>query len=140
MEIPVQVTRRSFTLAALGGALLPALPIHAKAPFAGAQAPGVYRQKIGAFEVTVLSDGWLPLETKLFSGDAEGAAKLLDGAFLPRDAIPTSVNEWLVNTGEKLVLVDTGTSNVFGPTLGRMARNLVAAAVDPGTIDAVIIT
>jgi glyoxylase-like metal-dependent hydrolase (beta-lactamase superfamily II) len=133
------ITRRSFGLAAIG-ALVPAFPVLAKAPFAGAQAPGVYRVKVGTFEVTVLSDGWLPIETKVFSGDAEGAEKLLDRAFLPKDATVTSVNEWLVNTGDKLVLVDTGTSNVYAPTLGRMAKNLAAAGGDPGAIDAVILT
>jgi hypothetical protein len=37
----MQLTRRSFGLAALSGAL--AAPALAKAPFAGVQAPGVYR-------------------------------------------------------------------------------------------------
>jgi glyoxylase-like metal-dependent hydrolase (beta-lactamase superfamily II) len=136
----MDITRRSFALGALGGALIPALPTLAKAPFAGAQAPGVHRIKVGAFEVTVLSDGWLPLEAKLFSGDAAGATRLLEAAFLSKDAIATSVNEWLVNSGDKLILVDTGTSNVYAPTLGRMAQNLSAAAVEPGAVDAVILT
>jgi glyoxylase-like metal-dependent hydrolase (beta-lactamase superfamily II) len=136
----MHVTRRSFGLAALGGALLSASPAMARAPFAGAQAPGVYRTKVGAFEVTVLSDGWVPLKPEMFSGDADGAAKLLERAFLPKDAIPTAVNEWLVNTGDKLVLVDAGTSNVFAPTLGRMPKNLAAAGIDPAAVDAVILT
>jgi glyoxylase-like metal-dependent hydrolase (beta-lactamase superfamily II) len=139
----MHITRRSFAAlggAVIGNALLAALPAFAKAPFAGVQAPGVYRHKVGAFEVTVLSDGWLGLDPKIFSGDAAGAAKLLESAFLPKDAVPTSVNEWLVNTGDKLVLVDTGTSNVFAPTLGRMATNLTAAGVDAGAIDTIILT
>jgi len=134
------VTRRSFGLAALGGALVSAVPALAKAPLAGTQVPGVYRLKVGAFEVTVLSDGWIPLQTKLFSGDSEGATKLLERAFLAKDATPTSVNAWLVNTGDRLVLVDTGTSNVFAPTLGRMAKHFAEAGVDPAAVDAVILT
>jgi glyoxylase-like metal-dependent hydrolase (beta-lactamase superfamily II) len=137
----MNITRRSFGLAALGGMLLSALPATAKAPFAGAQAAGVYRLKVGSFEVTVVSDGWLPIELKLFTGgSAEGAAKLLEGSFLPKDAVPTSINEWLVNTGDKLILVDTGTPNTFAPTVGRMAKNLAAAGVDPAAVDMVIIT
>ena len=69
--------------------------------------------------MTVLNDGSLPIETKLFTGSPEGAAKLLEGRFLSKEATPTAVNEWLVNTGDKLILVDTGTSNLFGPGLGR---------------------
>jgi glyoxylase-like metal-dependent hydrolase (beta-lactamase superfamily II) len=134
----MQLTRRSFGLAALSGAL--AAPALAKAPFAGVQAPGVYRLKVGAFEVTVLSDGWLPVEAKVFSGDPATAAKLLEASFLPTDAIPTSVNEWLVNTGDKLVLVDTGTSNLFGPTLGRLAKHLAAAGIEPSAVDTIILS
>jgi glyoxylase-like metal-dependent hydrolase (beta-lactamase superfamily II) len=137
------VTRRCFGLATLGGVLaLPALarPALAKAPPTGAQVPGIYRIKVGAFEITVLSDGWVPLEAKLFSGDPATTAKLLERAFLPKDAVATSVNEWVVNTGDSLVLVDAGTSNVFAPSLGRMAANLQAAGIDAGAIDAVILT
>jgi glyoxylase-like metal-dependent hydrolase (beta-lactamase superfamily II) len=136
----MNITRRSFGLAALGGMLLPALPALAKAPLTGAQAAGVYRLKVGSFEVTVLNDGSLPIETKLFTGSPEGAAKLLEGRFLSKEAIPTAVNEWLVNTGDKLILVDTGTSNLFGPGLGRMVKNLAAAGVDPAAVDMVILT
>src|SRR5262245_39757036 len=136
----MDITRRSFGLLALGSALAPAVPALAKAPFAGVQAAGVYRLKVGSFEVTVLSDGWLPVETKLFTGNADSVGKTLETSFLPKDNIPTSVNEWLVNTGDRLILVDTGTSNVFAPTLGRMAKNLAAAGVDASAIDAVILT
>jgi glyoxylase-like metal-dependent hydrolase (beta-lactamase superfamily II) len=136
----MDITRRSFSFAALAGTLFSGMPALAKAPFAGAQMPGVYRLKVGAFEVTVLSDGWLPIETKLFAGDPAGAERLLDAAFLPKTATATAVNEWLVNTGDKLVLIDAGTSNVFAPTLGRLPKSLAAAGVDPASIDAVILT
>jgi glyoxylase-like metal-dependent hydrolase (beta-lactamase superfamily II) len=142
MEVlPMQITRRNFSLAALGGMLAaPSVAALAKAPMAGAQAPGIHRLKVGAFEVTVLNDGTLPLDTKIFSGDQEAAGKMLQGAYLPKDSTPTAINEWLVNTGDKLVLIDTGTSNLFGPSLGRMAKNLVAAGVDPAAVDEIVLT
>ena len=136
----MNITRRSFGLAALGGIFVPALPAIAKAPFAGVQAAGIYRRKVGDFEVTVVNDGLFAVEAKLFTGSAEGAAKLLESSFLPRDVIPTAVNEWLINTTDKLILVDTGTSNLFGPALGRMAKNLAAGGVDPAAVDMVILT
>ena len=71
------------------------------APFAGVQAPGVYRHKLGNFEVTVLSDGNLPFDADLFSGDKERAQQLLDKAYFPRKST-TSVNTWLVNTGRSI--------------------------------------
>jgi glyoxylase-like metal-dependent hydrolase (beta-lactamase superfamily II) len=110
------------------------------APFAGTQMPGVYRLKVGAFEVTVLSDGNLPFEPHLFAGDPARAQKLLERAFVPREAPTTSVNAWLVNTGDKLILVDTGASTHFGPTLGRLPHNLAAAGVGPDAVDDIVIT
>jgi len=136
----MNITRRSFGLAALGGIFVPALPAIAKAPFAGVQAAGIYRRKVGDLEVTVVNDGLFAVEAKLFTGSAEGASKLLESSFLPRDVIPTAVNEWLINTTDKLILVDTGTSNLFGPALGRMAKNLAAGGVDPAAVDMVILT
>jgi glyoxylase-like metal-dependent hydrolase (beta-lactamase superfamily II) len=109
-------------------------------PFAGAQAPGVYRLKVGAFEVTVLSDGNLAIDRNLFAGHATAGDKLLDRAFLPAGPIPTCVNEWLVNTGSKLVLVDAGAGGSFAPTLGKMHGNLAVAGVDPRAVDMVVIT
>jgi len=110
------------------------------APMSGTQAPGYYRIKIGDYEVTVLSDGGLTLDATLFAGDEPGAGKLLNDAHLPKIGIPTPVNTWLINTGGKLVLVDTGGGKNFAPTLGRLPQNLAAAGVDPATIDAVVIT
>jgi glyoxylase-like metal-dependent hydrolase (beta-lactamase superfamily II) len=135
------LTRRSFGLAAAGAALLPALPARAKEAPASVQAPGVYRLKVGAYEVTVLNDGSAALPTKFFSGDAEGSAKLLENAFVAsKDMAPTTFNEWLINTGDKLVLVDTGYSNGAGPLAGKLPKALAAAGVSPADIDAVIVT
>jgi glyoxylase-like metal-dependent hydrolase (beta-lactamase superfamily II) len=137
----MEFTRRSFGLAAASTALLPVLPAAAKKAPVGAQAPGVYRLKIGAFEVTVLNDGSAALPTKYFSGDAEGAAKLLENAFVAnKEMAPTTFNEWLINTGDKLILVDTGYSSAIGPMAGKLPKVLAAAGVNPADIDAVVIT
>ena len=109
-------------------------------PFTGAQAPGFYRHKLGAFELTVLSDGLLALEPTLFAGDLAGAERLLEDAHLPKTAIPTPLNVWLINTGQKLVLVDTGGGSSFAPTVGRLPQNLAAAGINPDAVDVVVIT
>jgi glyoxylase-like metal-dependent hydrolase (beta-lactamase superfamily II) len=147
-EFTMYVTRRSFGSLALSGALggalagvlAPSVPAVAKAPFAGKQTAGLYRLKVGGFEVTVVSDGWGPLETKLLTGDPGTTAKALEASFLPTDKIPLSVNTWLVNTGDKLILVDTGAANVLAPTMGRLVTNLATAGVEPAAIDMVILT
>lgn len=134
------ITRRSFGLAALGGALLPSLPAAAKAPPAGGQVAGVYRMKVGALQVTFLNDGTGALPLKFYSGDAASAEKLLEAAFAPKDMAPAAFNEWLINTGDKLILVDTGWSGNLPPVGGHLFANLAAAGIDPAAVDAVVIT
>jgi glyoxylase-like metal-dependent hydrolase (beta-lactamase superfamily II) len=54
--------------------------------------------------------------------------------------LETSVNGYLVNTGEKLVLIDTGAAGLFGPTLGNLVANLKAAGYQPEQVDEIFIT
>src|SRR3546814_7991436 len=46
----------------------------------------------------------------------------------------------MVRTGGRLALIDTGSGDYMGPTVGRLQANLAAAGVDPAGIDAVLLT
>lgn len=138
-------SRRSILKSALTG--LVAAPfvapsiVFAKAPFAAVQAPGFYRLKIGSVEVTALSDGTVALPlAKLYTNTSEEHAQdALNDAFLP-EIVPTSVNAFLVNTGERLVLIDAGTGTYLGPSLGKLVSNIEASGYKVGDIDDVILT
>src|SRR5262249_20469999 len=52
----------------------------------------------------------------------------------------TSVNGFLVNTGSKLVLIDTGAGGLAGPTLGKLLSSLKASGYSPEQVDEVYIT
>jgi glyoxylase-like metal-dependent hydrolase (beta-lactamase superfamily II) len=54
--------------------------------------------------------------------------------------IPAPANAYLINTGSKLVLVDTGGGKAFGAALGHLPESLAAAGYKPEQIDAVLIT
>ena len=127
--------------AALLAALLGVSPsARAAAPMVKTQAPGFFRFMVGSFEVTVISDGTVKLPmTKLLAGKPEKTSAALKRAFLP-DEVETSVNTFLVNTGTKLVLIDTGAASLFGPTLGNLLPNLKAAGYQPEQIDEIYIT
>jgi glyoxylase-like metal-dependent hydrolase (beta-lactamase superfamily II) len=113
----------------------------AKAPLVQAQVPGYYRFKFGAFEITALSDGTLPLPmAKVYEGIEETkAADYLAEHFQPSPN-ETSVNAFLINSGERLVLVDAGTGNLMGPLLGKLLRNIEASGYRADQIDDVIMT
>jgi glyoxylase-like metal-dependent hydrolase (beta-lactamase superfamily II) len=111
-----------------------------------AQAPAFYRFKVGAFEATVISDGPLSLgapQDGIFEGVSKAdLTKVLNDNYLQSDAMEMDQNTLLINTGDKLVLFDTGDggSKMFGPKSGRQLANLKAAGIDPKDIDAVILT
>ena len=113
----------------------------AEAPFAKGNAPGYQRLMLGAFEITALSDGTvpLPMDKLLTNTTPEQTRKALARSYLS-SPVETSVNAFLINTGTKLVLVDTGAGGLFGPTLGKLGASLRAAGYQPEQVDAVLIT
>src|SRR3546814_10661938 len=72
--------------------------------------------------------------------DPDGAHGMLSAAFRPVRGGRSSVNCFLVRTGGRLALIDTGSGDYMGPTVGRLQANLAAAGVDPAGIDAVLLT
>ena len=105
------------------GSVVSAFAAHAAAPQVKTQAPGYYRMMLGDFEVTAIFDGTVDLEPKklLTNTTQEQVGRMLERAF-ESDAVPTSVNAYLITTGDKLILVDTGAAGLFGPTLGNLPR------------------
>src|SRR6202166_5405610 len=87
-------------------------PAATETPPAGAQSPGIYRYKIGSFELTALYDGiWYRPITDTFIRNApfDEVEHALDTAFMPHDKLETPFTTLIVNTGKKLVLIATGT-------------------------------
>jgi glyoxylase-like metal-dependent hydrolase (beta-lactamase superfamily II) len=128
-------------LAALVGSWVLATAAQAGAPQLKTQAPGYYRMMLGDFEVTALFDGTLDLQPKqlLTNTTQKDVGKLLDKSF-QKDTVQTSVNGYLINTGSKLVLVDTGAAGLFGPTAGNLLANLKASGYQPEQVDEIYIT
>ncbi len=141
MTLQHQLRTSLLALAAFAALAPLATTAQAGAPMVKTQAPGYYRMMLGDFEVTALSDGTVDLKPKELLTNTRQAAvgKLLERGF-EKDVVPTSVNAYLINTGEKLVLVDTGAAGLFGPTLGNLLTNLKAAGYQPEQVDAVLIT
>ena len=122
------------------GTLLPTAA-YASAPIVKSAAPAYYRMMLGDFEVTAISDGTvaLPVDKLLTNVKPGQVDKALARAFL-KAPVETSVNGYLINTGTKLVLIDTGAAGLFGPTLGKLQANLKAAGYTAEQVDEVYIT
>lgn len=123
--------------------LIGAAPAMAKAPLAGVQTAGIHRTRVGTVEVTALLDGYVDLGPQLLSrfNSEEAVQSLSESGFRSLDAgLRIPVSGYLINTGDKLVLLDTGAAAMFGDTLGSLAANLRAAGVSPGDIDLVVLT
>lgn len=136
--------RQILTAAGIGMAVAAGrtAPAAAAQPRAGRQVPGIYRLNVGDIEVTALLDGYIDLAMNLFPGAAAPEIRRLQKAnFLPRgETVRSGVNAFVVNTGDRLALVDAGGSDLLGPTLGDLPASLAAAGIDPAAIDMVIVT
>jgi len=141
----VSILSRRTLLAGTAAAALAASadPAAAGAPVAGTATPGIYRYKIGAFELTALYDGiWYRPITDTFIRNVPFAEveHALDAAFMPHDKLATPFTTLIVNTGKKLVLIDTGTGGQIAPSAGMLRDNLAAAGIDPKAVDQIVIS
>src|SRR5207248_448431 len=68
--------------------------------------------------------------------------KQLTDSFLPLSNAVLEQNALIVNTGDKLILFDTGLGSLklFGPTTGRLMSSLKSAGIEPKDVDAVVMT
>ena len=135
------LTRRS--LIAAGAAAAFVRPAAAAAPKAAMQGPGAYRYKLGDYQLTALYDGiwFVPIDDKFVrNAPATEVNDALAAAFLPPSLLPVNFTALLVNTGAKLVLIDTGTAGQITDTAGVMLDNLKIAGVTPAEIDTILIS
>ena len=120
--------------------------IHAAAPRNGKQVASFYRYRIGDYEVTAINDGiWLPPIDDKFVRNAAFAdvQNALAAAFQPTDKLPIPFTSLVVNTGTKLVMIDTGTGGQYAPIApqsGTWDANFAAAGFDPQRVDTILIS
>lgn len=140
----VNLSRRGF------GAALAALPL--SAPFATPararstgplpRPPVVAQYRIGRFEVTVISDGYIDFPYELFTGAAPADVKAAGESVFAAgtNGIRASFSTYLINDGERYILVDSGPAGTVSATSGYLPGTLEALGVAPTSIDAVILS
>lgn len=139
-----ECTRRQLIAAAglTGASLALGSPASAGVPAAGKQVPSFYRSKLGDFELTVVSDGARPIPLPprfVLNVSNEEVLKAAEAAYMPKGTVFAPFNPMVVNTGSKLVMIDTGYGPI-APTVGMLPQSLKAAGIDPKSIDIVLIS
>jgi glyoxylase-like metal-dependent hydrolase (beta-lactamase superfamily II) len=117
--------------------------LSAATPAAGKQAPALYRAKLGDFEITQIADGarTFPMpDTFVKNVSKDQALAAAEAAYMPKGQVPVPFNPIIINTGSKLVLIDTGYGPGITPSVGLLPTNMAAAGIDPKTIDLVILS
>ena len=134
------LTRRHALLAGAAAPLIALMPrsASAKAEMKGMTTPLFSRFKHGEFEVTTLLAGTRPVPDPQtifgLNASAEEFAAASKAAHLPTDVAQFFFTPTVVNTGEELILFDTGL-DAAGITAG-----LAAAGYAPDQVDIVVLT
>jgi glyoxylase-like metal-dependent hydrolase (beta-lactamase superfamily II) len=142
--------RAFFAFAAAGAAGATLSPIEARKALAKEamkddKSAAWYRFPLGDAEVTVVSDGVLALGPisglypKVPKDEIEAFVK---ARFQAPDMTVFQENSLVFNTGDKLILFDSGIggSKAFGPGAGRLQTTLASAGIKPEDVDAIILT
>ena len=105
-----------------------------------AQVPGVYHRRTGDIVVTAISDGYLDGAYEFMRDiTPQDAERILKDAHRP--APPRiSINCFVIHSAGRVALMETGSGNSMGPTLGKMPQNLAAAGIDTKSIDTILLT
>jgi glyoxylase-like metal-dependent hydrolase (beta-lactamase superfamily II) len=107
--------------------------------------PSHYALKVGDIDVLVISDGVLPMSapTLATNADPDVRAAWLDDMFLPPDNLALPLNQVVVRSGARTILVDAGVGvdyQDFTPRAGRWGMRLEAAGIDLASVTDVVLT
>jgi glyoxylase-like metal-dependent hydrolase (beta-lactamase superfamily II) len=106
--------------------------------------PSRYALKIGDIDVMVVSDGVLLLPGVMVAHNAAPAVRAawLKDMFLPPDAFDWALNQAVVKSGDRTILVDTGMGMEYPPEprIGRLGPRLKAAGIDIASVTDVVLT
>jgi glyoxylase-like metal-dependent hydrolase (beta-lactamase superfamily II) len=107
-------------------------------PLAAVAQAAPHRFKVGAAEVTILSDGALQAAWSVVLPDRKKEEIVAAGQASPDIRLQYNVS--LVKLGNDVILVDTGAGPDFAPARGKLADNLEKAGIKPDSITKVVFT
>lgn len=147
----MQMTRRKlFATAAAAGAASALSPLGARPLMAATESfksTGVYRYKVGDYEMIQLMDGarTFPVPDGFVTNvSKDETIKAAAAAYMPDGKVTIPFSPMVINTGSKLIAIDTGNGlGAFAASkgaVGQARQNMAAAGIDPKQIDIVLIS
>jgi glyoxylase-like metal-dependent hydrolase (beta-lactamase superfamily II) len=148
----IQMTRRKlFATAASATAATALTPLAVRNAFAAAPAgikgSGIYAYKLGDYEIVQLMDGartFAMPDGFIVNASKDAAIAAAEAAYMPGAKITIPFSPMIINTGSKLVAIDTGNGlGNFAATKGAVGQargNMEIAGIDPSSVDIVVIS
>lgn len=96
-------------------------------------------RRLGDIEIIAVTDGLLPTDTEKAIGLDPQECERLSGV-AHGETFTISVNEFVVRTAGKTLLIDAGAGTRSYPSVGRLPENLRSVGIAPEDIDAVLLT
>jgi glyoxylase-like metal-dependent hydrolase (beta-lactamase superfamily II) len=97
------------------------------------------RRYVGGIEIIAVTDGVIPTDTDKTIGLDAAECKRLSG-HAPGETFSICVNQYVVRTAGKTLLIDAGAGVRSYPGVGLLPDNLRKIGISPDSIDAVLLT
>jgi len=114
---------------------------------AGIKSSGYYTYKLGDYEIVQLMDGarTFPMpDGFVVNASKDKAIAAAEAAYMPGGKLTIPFSPMIINTGSKLVAIDTGNGlGAFAANkgiVGQARGNMEAAGIDPKSVDIVLIS
>lgn len=143
----LELTRRGLFAGATATAAATMLPRVSEAAAPTIKGGGFFTYKVGDFDIIALRDGarTFPMPDGFVANvSKDKAIEAAAQAYIPNGNITVPFNPMLINTGSKLVLIDTGNGaaalEASKGAVGNLIGSMASAGVEPKDVDIVIIS
>lgn len=102
---------------------------------------GFYRLKLGKVDVIAVNDGAASFDVlSVVTPTRKSDAAKIMAKSLVTSPVHASVNAYVILIGNKTILVDAGTGELFGVKLGKLPDSLRAAGIQPESVTDILVT
>lgn len=102
--------------------------------------PGIHRTMVGDIAITALNDGMFDAGTGVLVGIDAAEAERLEVAAFRKLPPRITISCFLLEIGDKKIMIDAGSANAFGPAHGFSRAALASLGVAAADISSILVT